>query len=494
MNKARGKTNPSCGQRRAPIAEAMRRYAADGAAPYHTPGHKQGLGAHPLLSALITEEGLREDVSLMEELDDLHAPHASIAEAEHLAAELYGADAAYFMINGTTGAIHAMLMAALVPGDTVLVPRNAHRSVTGALVLAGARPIYLAPEVDARLGIAMGVAPETVRHAIERHPKARAVLLVNPTYYGVTTDLAAIADIAHAHDMALLVDEAHGPHLRFSEALPAQAIEAGADMAAQSTHKILGAMTQGSLLLARGSRVAPERVRQASSLLQSTSPNQLLLASIDIARLQMAECGKARVGAAVRLAEHLRSAINEIDGLWCFGRAYLEAKGQYDLDVTKLTVNVAGLGLTGVEAGSILRHQYKIECELSDARNVLFILSYADGEREAKKLLRALCALATHRRETHAIPAPPPLPPIPAQAMAPRTAFFAQKEAVPFWAAKGRTAAEQVMFYPPGIPVLVPGDVVDEASLCYIAAGKQLGLNVSGAEDAALERLLVVQE
>ena len=482
------------GALRAPIAEAMRRYAADGARAYHTPGHKQGLGAHPLLRALITEEGLCEEVSLMEELDDLHAPHASIAEAERLAAELYGADAAYLMVNGTTGAIHAMLMAALAPGDTVLVPRNAHRSVTGGLVLAGARPVYLAPEVDERLGIAMGVAPQTVERALAAHPEARAVLLVSPTYYGVATDLAAIAELVHAHGMALLVDEAHGPHLAFSDALPVQAITAGADMAAQSTHKLLGAMTQGSLLLARGTRVKKERVRQAASLLQSTSPNQLLLASIDIARLQMAECGRERVGAAAALAERLRRDINAIEGLWCFGREYMGAAGMTELDVTKLTVNVADLGITGVEAERILRYDYKIQCELSDARNVLFILSYADGAREAETLLGALKGLAGHKRAGRALPAPPPLPRVPAQAMTPREAFFAPKEAVPFWAARGRTAAEAILFYPPGIPVLAPGDVADEASLAYIAEMKRLGLSVSGAQDATLATLLVVRE
>lgn len=483
----------SADQSRAPIAEAMRRYAADGARAYHTPGHKQGLGAHPFLRALITEEGLREEVSLMEELDDLHEPHASIAEAEQLAAELYGADAAYFMVNGTTGAIHAMLMAALEPGDTVLIPRNAHRSVTGGIVLAGAHPVYMQPEIDARLGIAMGVAPCAVQRAIEENPDARAVLLVSPTYYGVASDLAAVAEIVHAHDMALLVDEAHGAHLTFSDALPQQAIDAGADMVAQSTHKLLGAMTQGSLLLTRGTRVPRERVQQAASLLQSTSPNQLLLASIDIARLQMAESGRARVGAACRLAERLRTEINAIEGLWCFGRERMGAPGMAGLDVTKLTVNVAGLGMTGVEAERILRYDYRIACELSDAQNVLFILSYADGAREAEALLGALKGLAGRKRAGGALPAPRPLPLVPAQAMTPRAAFFAAKEAVPFEAAEGRTAAEQVLFYPPGIPVLAPGDRIDAASLAYIAEMKRLGLNVSGAHDATLGTLLVVR-
>ena len=479
---------------RAPIAEAMKAYAADGARAYHTPGHKQGLGAHPLLKALVTEEGLREEVSLMEELDDLHEPTMCIKEAQEMAAALYGADQAFFMINGTTGAIHTMLMGALAPGDTVLVPRNAHRSVIGGIILAGARPVFLQPEIDERLGIAMGLTEETVARAIALHPEAKALVCVYPTYYGVTYGLEAIAKLVHAHGMLLLVDEAHGPHLRFSDDLPPQAIDCGADMAAQSTHKILGAMTQASMLLTSGPRVSRERVREAASLLQSTSPNQLLLASLDIARLQMAEDGRETVGNAVRLAEKLRCAINEIDGLWSFGPEYTDYPGATGLDTTKITVQVTDLGLSGVEAESILRHEYKVQCELSDARNLLFSLSYADGEEQADYLLEALQGLARdHRRATVAASAVAAgLPAVPAQGMTPREAFFAPKGSVPFGEAEGRIAAEQVMFYPPGIPILCPGDIIDAASLHYIRAMQSLGLKVVGPRDASLTELQVV--
>ena len=479
---------------RAPIAEAMKAYAADCARAYHTPGHKQGLGAHPLLKALVTEEGLREEVSLMEELDDLHEPTMCIKEAQEMAAALYGADQAFFMINGTTGAIHTMLMGALAPGDTVLVPRNAHRSVIGGIILAGARPVFLQPEIDERLGIAMGLTEEMVARAIALHPEAKALVCVYPTYYGVTYGLEAIAKLVHAHGMLLLVDEAHGPHLRFSDDLPPQAIDCGADMAAQSTHKILGAMTQASMLLTSGPRVSRERVREAASLLQSTSPNQLLLASLDIARLQMAEDGRETVGNAVRLAEKLRCAINEIDGLWSFGPEYTDYPGATGLDTTKITVQVTDLGLSGVEAESILRHEYKVQCELSDARNLLFILSYADGEEQADYLLEALQGLARdHRRATVAASAVAAgLPAVPAQGMTPREAFFAPKGSVPFGEAEGRIAAEQVMFYPPGIPILCPGDIIDAASLHYIRAMQSLGLKVVGPRDASLTELQVV--
>lgn len=481
-------------QRHAPIAEAMKAYAADGALAFHTPGHKQGLGAHPLLRELITAQGLREEVSLMEELDDFHEPQTCIREAQELAAELYGADRAFFCINGTTGAIHAMLLGTLHPGDTVLVPRNAHRSVIGGLILAGAIPVYIQPEVDQRLGIPMGLRLSDIRRAAEAHPEARALLVVYPTYYGVTVDLRAIADFVHARGMLLLVDEAHGPHLKFSEALPPQALDCGADVVAESTHKIVGSMTQTSMLFTKGSRVDAERVRQAASLVQSTSPNQLLLASLDIARLQLAEDGERLVGRAVQLAEKLRAAIHAIDGLSCFGSEDMRTEGASGLDATKLTVTVTGLGLTGTEAEHILRWDEKIQCELSDPRNVLFILSYADTEETSARLLEALRHLAAeHRRPARNLPELSEELPLPERVMTPREAFFAEAEAVPFAEAEGRAAAEQVMFYPPGIPLLAPGERITRRVMDYIRQRQAIGLKISGPEDVNLKKIKVIR-
>ena len=477
---------------RAPVAEAMKAYAGDGALAFHTPGHKQGLGAHPLLQELITPQGLREEVSLMEELDDLHEPTMCIKEAQELAAALYGADAAYFMINGTSGAIHAMIMGCLKPGDKVLLPRNAHRSMIGGLILAGVSPVFIQPRIDKKLGIPMGLQMEDIVAAADEHPEAKALLLVYPTYYGVTIDLSKVADFVHSRRMLLLVDEAHGPHLKFSARLPLQALDAGADMAAQSTHKILGSMTQTSILLARKDRIDLERVRCAASLLQSTSPNQLLLASLDIARLQMAEQGEELVNRAVKLAEKLRQAVNAIPGLWSFGADYLPA-GE-GLDLTKVTVSVRGLGITGVQAESILRHTYKIQCELSDAYNLLFIISYADTEAQVKILVEALQGLAAQFADADELTLPVEIPPVPAVGIRPREAFFGGRETVDFEEAAGLIAAEQIMFYPPGIPILAPGDEIEPEALYYIRTMQRLGLKVVGPADSTLQTIQVVRD
>ena len=483
-------------------------YGEAGALAFHTPGHKQGLGAHALLRELVTEAGLREEVSLMEELDDLHEPTGCIEEAQDLAAALYGADAAFFAVNGTTGAIHAMLVAALSPGDAVLVPRNVHRSVFGGLVLADAHPIYIEPVVDEALGIAHGLSTEAVREACRLHPEAKALLLVSPTYYGVASDVRAIAEIVHEAGMALLVDEAHGAHLAFSDDLPESAIAAGADLVAQSTHKLLGAMTQASLLLLREGRIEKECVQRAMSLLTSTSPNYLLLASLDIARLQMAEVGAAHLARAVGLARKLRREVNATPGLFSFGEERMGGAGAFALDPLKITVTVTGLGLTGAEAAHILRHEHKIEAELFDAQNVLFLLTYADTEESAGRLLAALRSLVQRRTaqaatavaaasavpdggEAQAVVRLPAAPPV---AIPPREAFYRRSVPCRLREAAGRIAAETIAFYPPGIPVICTGEVFTAEVCRYIEAMAAAGLKVTGASDTSLRTLRVVAD
>lgn len=511
----------------APISKAMEAYAGDGALAFHTPGHKQGLGAHPLLKELITEAGLRQEVSLMEELDDLHEPAGCIKEAQALAAELWGARESLFVINGTTGAIQAMLVGTLSPGDKVLVPRNAHRSIMGGIILAGAVPIYIQPEIDTRLGIAMGLSVATVKQAIKEHPEAKALLAVYPTYYGFCCDLQRIGELVHEANMLLLVDEAHGAHLRFGKDLPKQAIELGADVAAQSTHKLLGSMTQTSMLHIGSNRVEAERIRQAASLLQSTSPNQLLLASLDIARLQMAQEGTQRVNRAVELAQWLRKKINAIPGLYCPGKEIwagqeagqlmagskdLSDVGAVALDWAKVTVNLAGLDISGQEAELLLRHQWKVQCELSDPENLLFIISMADTQREADRLLQVLQELAvkhlatkTANKDDSDIAEEQDCKkadnlcnmaemPVAVQRMNPREAFFAPIRTVALEEAIGCICGETIAFYPPGIPVLCPGEEITEALVEYIRFYQAKGMRLSGAVDSTLGTIRVCQE
>lgn len=484
-------------QTETPLLAAMEYYVHDQVMPFHTPGHKQGKGMHKTLETLIGRDALALDLALIEELDDFHEPYGCIKDAQDLAAQLYGADHSFFVINGTTGGIYAMIMATAGPGEKIIVPRNAHRSIIGGIILSGAIPIFMQPEVDDELGLAMGVTPETVALTVKSHPDAKAVLIINPTYYGVVTDLQNIVEIVHEHNMVVLVDEAHGPHLRFSSRLPIQALDAGADICAQSSHKIIGALTQSSLVHCLEGRIRVPHLKAMLQITQSTSPNYIMLASLDVARMQMAVEGTQLVERSIDLANEARAQINQIPGLYCFGREKIGQPGVFDFDPTKLTVTVKGLGLTGAEAERILRHEYKVQAELSDIYNLLFLITLGDGDYEVETLVAALRDMA----KKYAKPSPlDPLelgssihyPPAPQGVISPRDALFGNTCLVPFTTSAGKVCAEIVTFYPPGIPILCPGEGITQEIIDYCQLLQQKGMHISGPEDPTLQTIKVV--
>ena len=486
-------------QEETPLLAAMLKYVTDGAMPFHTPGHKQGKGMHPVLKDLLGQQTLALDLALMEELDDLHEPHGPIKYAQDLAAQLYGADHSFFSVNGTTGGIYAMILAIAGPTDKIIVPRNAHRSIIGGIILAGAVPVFMQPEVDAGLGLAMGVTPETVERTVRDHPDAKGVLIINPTYYGVATDLKRIVDIVHSHNMAVVVDEAHGPHLMFSDELPVQALDAGADICAQSTHKIIGSLTQCSMVHCREGRINVPRLKAMLQMMQSTSPNYILLASLDVARMQMALEGRELISRAIGLSRKLRAAINQIPGLYCFGEEIIGKPGVYSLDPTKVTVTVKGLGQNGAEAERILRHEYKVQVELSDIYNILFLITLGDGEAEVQAIIDALTDMAKRFHGTHDFSAVEDVylnaqyPVLPKQVLSPRRALFGHTRTVPFEQSAGKICAEIVTFYPPGIPLLCPGEMISTDMIEYCRRLQGAGLHISGPEDYTLATIKVVE-
>ena len=490
---------PINSQNDTPLLAAMRKYVTDETMPYHTPGHKLGKGMHPRLESLLGRDTLVLDLALMPDLDDLHEPHGPIKAAQDLAAELYGADHSFFVVNGTTGGIYAMILTIAGPGDKIIVPRNAHRSIIGGIILSGAIPVFMNPEVDLDLGLTMGVTPETVEEAIRQHPDAKGVLVINPTYYGVATDLKKIVEIAHSYNMPVVVDEAHGPHLRFSEQLPLQALDAGADICAQSTHKIIGAMTQCSMVHCREGRINVPRLKAMLQLVQSTSPNYILMASLDVARMQMATEGRQLINRAVELADWVRSEINQIPGLYCFGREKIGNPGVFDFDPTKVTVTVKGLGLKGAEAERILRYKFNIQAELSDIYNVLFLITLGDGELEARTLVEALRGMAANCTGEGSLPAVTDIystvsyPAMPEQVFSPRQALFGHTRKIPFRESAGKICAEIITFYPPGIPILCPGERISQDMIDHCLSLQAAGLHISGPEDYTMETVKVVE-
>ena len=473
-----------------PLVEAMLKYKNEDVYPMHTPGHKGGRG----MEALLHQEmgaSVRMDVSLMSELDDIHEPESYIKEAQELAARTYGSDACFWCVNGTSQAIHAMLMTALKPGEKLLLPRNAHRSVAGGLILGGIEAVYLQPEYSEGFGLMLQVTPAAIEAALAADSSIKAVLLTSPNYYGVAADVQAIADICHTHGAVLLVDEAHGPHLGFSEALPPSALQGGADACAQSTHKILGAMTQCSMLQVQGARLDLQRAADVMSVLTTTSPNYLLMASLDAARAQVQAHGAEMAEQAVAAAGKLRALCRAHAGLKVLEEADC---GGLRLDSTKVTVNFAGWGYTGVEVGEALRRA-RVAVELVDAQNVLFLVTYADITSDYDAALARIDAvlseLEQHKREPQTAATVGAVP-VTSSAMKLRDVFYASKQAVSLDAAVGCVCGEQVSFYPPGIPVLLPGEVITREIVEYCKAMKALGLPVSGPADNELKSIRIV--
>lgn len=475
-----------------PLVEAMLKYKHEDVYPLHTPGHKGGRGMERLLRQEMGAS-VAMDVSLMSELDDIHEPESYIKEAQDLAARTYGSDACFWCVNGTSQAIHAMLMTALNPGEKLLLPRNAHRSVAGGLILGGIEAVYLQPEYSEEFGLMLQVTPAAIEATLAADSSIKAVLLTSPNYYGVAADVQAIADICHAHGAVLLVDEAHGPHLGFSEALPPSALQGGADACAQSTHKILGAMTQCSMLQVQGARLDLQRAVDVMSILTTTSPNYLLMASLDAARAQVQAHGAEMAEAAVGAAGKLRAVCRAHAGLKVLEEGDC---GGLRLDSTKVTVNFASWGYTGVEVGEALRRE-RVAVELVDAQNVLFLVTYADVTSDYDAALARIDAvlskLERHKREPLVAQTIGTVP-VTSSAMKLRDVFYAPKRAVSLEAAVGCVCGEQVSFYPPGIPVLLPGEVITREIVGYCKAMKALGLPVSGPADSELKSIRVVSE
>ena len=474
-----------------PLIEAMLKYKQENIYPFHTPGHKGGRGMEEGLRSELGESVVM-DVSLMSELDDIHEPETYIKEAQALAAQAYGSDACFWAVNGTSQAIHAMLMTALKPGEKVLLPRNAHRSVAGGLILGGIEAVFMQPDYCEEFGINFQVQPQAVQAALEGDASIKAVLLTSPNYYGVAADVESIAKICHERKVVLLVDEAHGPHLGFSDLLPKSALQCGADACAQSTHKILGAMTQCSMLHVQGQRLSVDRAADVMSLLTTTSPNYLLMASLDAARAQVQERGKEMAEAAVMAAQRLRAVCSKYAGLKLLSEADC---GGLKLDVTKVTVNFAEWGYTGIEAGELLR-QAGIAVELVDAQNVLFLVTYADVtgdyEEALAKIDNVLKNMEVCKGDKACAPKAQSVP-VTKVALPLREVFYGDKEAIALEESAGKICGEQVSFYPPGIPVLLPGEVITEEIITYCKMMKGLGLPVSGPADGSLRTIRVVK-
>jgi arginine/lysine/ornithine decarboxylase len=472
-----------------PFLDALAAARERGMVSFSCPGHKGGQGAAADVRALLGEGVFGHDVWLNT------ADHDRLRRvAESLAARVWGADRSFFLVNGSSSGNQAYLLAAVGPGDEVVVGRDLHKSLLVGLILTGARPVYVAPRVHPELGVGLGVAAADVAAALDRHPAAWLVTLVSPSHDGVTSDLEGIVAAAHARGVPVYVDEAWGPHLGFHPALPAGAMAAGADGAVTSTHKSLSSLSQTSLLNVRAGLVDPARVAATVRMTQTTSPLLPLLASLDACRRQLETDGERLLGRAVELAGDARRRLRMLPGLDVLGpdRLGLEA-GRFD--PLKLVVDVSGLGLHGQQAERLLRDRFAIAPDASDQRAVVCMVTMGDTPDSVDQLVGAFAALCAQHPARPAGQAPAPAwraTSIPVQALSPREAFFAPSRAVPLRGAVGRVAAELVVPYPPGIPALAPGEVIGPEVVDHLLACRRAGVHICGPADPALDRGAVV--
>ena len=474
----------------APIYEALERFHKSRVVPFDVPGHKRGQG-NPELKALLGEACVSNDVNSMKPLDNLGHPVSVIRDAEELAAEAFGAAHAFFMVGGTTSAVQAMILSVVKRGDKIILPRNVHRSVINAMILCGAIPVYVNPDMDPKLGIPLGMRISQLEEAMNQNPDAKAVLVNNPTYYGICSDIRYIVKMAHARGMKVLADEAHGTHFYFGDLLPTPAMAAGADLAAVSMHKSGGSLTQSSFLLA-GPNVNAGYVRQIINLTQTTSGSYLLLTSLDISRRNLAIRGREEFGNVMRLAQYAREEINAIGGYYAYSRELVNNDSIYDFDVTKLSVYTLDIGLAGIEVYDLLRDEYDIQIEFGDLGNILAYVSIGDRIKNVERLVSALAEIRRRfKRDKTGLLTQEYLPPV--VAVSPQEAFYAEKESLPIMETEGRICSEFVMCYPPGIPILAPGERITRDILEYIRYAKEKGCSMTGTEDPDINNLNVLK-
>jgi lysine decarboxylase len=486
-------------QHQTPYLDAALAYRATDYTAFHTPGHKHGAGAPEGLRRLLGDACLRADTAMAGGVEDTRESTHLIRLAEDYAAQAWGADRSWFLVNGSTSGIHALVLTLCGPGEPVIIPRNAHKSMLAGLIFSGAVPVYMEPKVDQLWGIPLNVTVEQAQGALAQHPGAKALFVTSPTYSGLGADLERISDLAHALDTPFVTDQAWGPHLRFCPGLPIDAMSAGADAAVVSVHKLISGITQTAVLLARGDRVNLGRLDGMTHMTQSTSPQVLMYASIDAARQQMATQGARLWDDAIELAEWARSELNRIRGIRCLGRDLIETERIASFDPTRLTISAVDLGHSGYQLETLLRDDYRIAVEAADPFNVILNVTYGDVRADLEALVAALkdysarfCCSADGGVSAACAELLAHTPRFTRQVISPRHAFFAASQALPLRECVGEVSAEMVTPYPPGIPVLGPGEEISAEIVAYLAQGAAMRLKVHGPEDRTLGTLRVV--
>jgi arginine/lysine/ornithine decarboxylase len=480
---------------RTPYVDALLEFAQSDPGRFNVPGHQGGIGADDSLHLLAGQTGLTDDIPALIEGIDV-GERNPFQEAQELAADAWGAERTWFLVNGASQGNQVMCLAVAHIGLEIVVQRNVHSSVIDGMIMAGLKPTFAAPEVDPDLGIAHCLTPDALAEALDRCPEASAAVVVSPTYFGAAADVAGLADVAHARGVPLVVDEAWGAHLRFHPELPRDALDSGADLVISSTHKIVGSLTQSAMLhLGKGGRFEQGIIDRCVSMTESTSPNSLLCGSLDAARRQAVIHGRQMLEETIQVLHHARAELREIDGLDVLDHSLLENESVVGWDPLRLTIDVRGTGESGYRIAHLARSLSNVNLEL--ASDTVAVAVFGLGTGTPARSRRLIDGLITAVEELEVSPPkqepefalPPPWGPT---AMTPRAAFLAPQEVVGFRQAEGRISAEPLATYPPGIPNVLPGEVLTTETLDFIADSIDHGGYVRGAADRDLTTLRVV--
>ena len=465
-------------QNRAPYVDALKTYISRNAAQLDVPGHQQG-NIDTKLKEVIGQEVFKCDVNAPIGLDNLANPHGCLKEAEDMFADFTGADHSFFLINGTSSGIIAMIMATCHANDKIILPRNVHKSIVSALILSGASPVYIMPKIDADLEIANQPTVEEYINAMHKYPSAKAIFVINPTYFGAVNDLRRLVEEAHSRGIAVLVDEAHGAHYYFDETGPISAMKAGADMSSVSFHKTGGSLTQSSVLLLKSNLIDRATVQKTLNILNTTSPSTILMASIDSARQFVATKGQEAINKTHELSTYAREQIAKINGFVPCGKDHFITRGCYDYDETKLVIKVEHLDINGFDIYQLLQKEYRIQIELAETYVIMAILAIGTGKKQIDRLVSALKDISkkhykkTNEYKRHAFGIE-----FPFQIVRPRSAYHAAGKLVPLKEAVNQISKESIMIYPPGIPLIVPGEVFTKDLVERIEAYKKNGITI----------------
>lgn len=474
-------------QNKTPIIDALAAFEKRSPEYFCMPSHHRGSAADRHLTELLGNRILKYDLTETPVTDDLHEAEGAIREAEQLAGELFGSGRTFFLVNGTTCGNEAMVISAVHEGDKILVARNCHKSILMGLIISGAVPIYIEPEISTSYHAFGSISPNKVQSAFEENPSIKAFILVSPTYHGISSNLKAIASICHTHGALLLVDEAHGSHFAFSERLPLSAMASGADMASQSTHKTAGSMTQSSMLHTKGNSVDISRVDSALRIVQSTSPSYILMASLDAARHNLALNGKTLIENTLLTAKYIRDKLNLIHGVTCYGD--FTDHSVFAQDTARIVFSIEGV--RGFEVYHTLFYEYNICTEMADEHNVIVLLSWSDTIEQADALIESVRRISLSNQKY-------PMSGfcsvrIPPMALTPRSAYFSEYEYIGLENAKGKICGEMIAVYPPGIPVIYPGEIFTAEILGFISNAIRSNCHIHGFSDKSMKKVKIIR-